>query len=301
MVMANPFSEAAPFPNPQEKKNGLNYLDLLVELRSQLMKFQSGAVDQAKGAKEIRRFLARIHPDVHPGDKTMEQMAKIATQILDGYKDQESVDVEQREKLQSQFQILEQDLLSQTPAAPPQTTYRVSAEDLRSDKYAKRTRGQKPAEGKGEADNEIPPFEVVDFAFGEQLIGKKIYQATIDLSQSQIDRLFNPGASFSKQGGHRPIRFFQIEGVEGVAVPMRDYVGENQLEFGGWKLIKGIQAQHAKYLGKISYFEPYNIHVSGDRYDVGMRVKTDLATIRYGFRSDSMLGFKDIYGYCDVK
>lgn len=295
MSMTNPFSETASFRNRKEIRKKPDYFGMVEDLRRRVEGL-GPKTDVAPLKKEVRGLLLRIHPDVYPGDVTMEKVARIATQVLDAYRDQATFDDEQRSKLLSQIRKLEQDETVQStrrPAVQPPIEPKT-VEDVHHGQRAWRPAAENP-------ENEIPPYEVVDYSFGEHLMGRKIYEVAIELSRSQIDKLFNREKGFSQSGGRRPMQFFQVEGVEGVLVPMKNYVGEHRVEFGGWKLIKAIPAKQKGYLGVMTGFERYKRRLAGNRSDVGTRIGTNIGEISVGDMTDTLLGYEDTESYCHVR
>lgn len=268
----------------RESRQESPYLQPALELKRHLLLIKFGNWDKAGAAKEVRKLLASVHPDIHPGDKTMEQLAKIAAQILDILKGDRMVSVRQYDDLDQQLGDLIRGAQAPAPApmppAPAPAAPRASAwEDLDEDEAA-----DEEAEPESER-REAPPYEIADFDFGRHLVGKRISRVQISLTEDEMGLLFNQDrGGYSDYGGQMPMEFFQVEGVDGVVVPMKSSTDDYRDNFGGWMVIKAIPARVVEDLGTITRLDAYNEISEGslDGYDKGTEVRTSNGKIRFG-------------------
>lgn len=155
------------------------------------------------------------------------------------------------------------------------------------------------AEG-GEYEEEKPPYETEDIEFDSTFVGKQMFEVEIDLEHDVAAFVIDPENRGADYGGHHALKYFEIEGVDGVVVAYSSSPDDYRSNFGGWKVIKGLRGRRIRGLGTIESFRDFKEDraESLDGYNHGTRVRLSNGVIRFGTQAH------DAYypsGYCDIE
>ncbi|GEM_PF-6462984 len=151
-----------------------------------------------------------------------------------------------------------------------------------------------------EGEEEKPPYKTEKIEFGPAFIGKNMFEVRIDLEDDIAKFVLDPKMRGGDYGGLHALRYFEVEGVDGVVVAYSSSPDGYRSDFGGWKVIKGLAGQRIRELGRVETFEGIDEGESDydHAYDRGTRVHLSNGTIQFGTQAS------DPYypsGYCDFE
>lgn len=278
-------------------------LKLLQTSTQQLLTYHeqlTNGTESAQQAAAIRSILVAVHPDKHGHDQRFDEIARIASALYEvtkrtvGWNRQLGHIGDSLRALQTKYCPPKQINVppKEAPRAPePKSTPWGFWNDTSEDDE---DQNENKTEWKA-------PYEVEDFTFDTRLFGKHIFEVACSLEEDIVERLFNEGEPFNDYGGVSPMRFFEIEGIDGVVACVRTSTDEYRDSYAHWKVVKKYKGKHVQDLGTIQDMKDFVVQGGGfdaDGRDRGTRIRTSKGFIEFG--ADSSYDSYYPHCYCRV-
>jgi hypothetical protein len=127
-------------------------------------------------------------------------------------------------------------------------------------------------------EQETFPYTIEHFEFGNTVVGKEIFKATLDIDSSVIQKIiekdfFNRNEYERSCYEEKLLLAVKIEGVEGVLLAVTEGSDEYRSRFGGWIHIKNLEPVNTEPLGKIT-----KTHLGKEKWENGTKQYSQIRT-----------------------
>ena len=264
-------------------------------------------------AHPIRALVVALHPDRNPGDPHAAQASVIATQAMDACLRPELFNVNKYDTMLATLGGL-MDELSPAPASGTRSNGKAESGPQRQG-----PNNPFRTSARAESVSEYLPFPDIttqDVALDENIVGKKMYKVKIkgllsDHLSSIVSQHFGVEPTSHAGDHYECLAAFEIEGVDGVFLAVKSFVGKQLNRFSGWILIdgRGLRAMQDKKLlppdpiirrirdfGTIQKIHP-SMRPNGAGKIIETQVQGDLASLRFGTDSTDP---KHPVTFCDI-
>lgn len=210
---------------------------------------------------EVRELAISVHPDKNPDNPLMLEISKLCNTLLDACKKPELIDYTQENFFRGELQKLESSLTTK----PDNSTIENRSWDTSE-----------------EGERETIPYELKEFKITNELVGKNIFEAKLDLDHEMTKKILNQ--YYFNQSGYSNcptdpgshLLSIKIEGIDGVLIAYSEGTDAYHSDVGGWIHITNLEPKDVKPLGTIA-----NINFDQRRHEFhGASRYTDFSEIR---------------------